>query len=68
VAIEGRFTLHCDWCGIEPDPGQAYKTYEEAYTEMQRVSKVESWLLQYRESRVIFTCPECVAAGRVRGT
>lgn len=66
MGIEAKHTLHCDWCDVQPDPDQVFGSYEEAYAEMQRVSRFEGWLLRTKSSTIQFGCPECVADGRFR--
>lgn len=64
MGIQERFSLHCDWCGVEPETGQEFDNYMEAYQEMTRVARYEGWLL--RKDGMLF-CPECVTEGRARG-
>jgi hypothetical protein len=67
VGINEEFTILCDWCGVQPETGQTFNNYMEAYQEMVRVSQYEGWLLRTKDGQIIFACPECVADGRVRG-
>jgi len=61
-----RYSIHCDWCGVEPDPGQTFPSHTDAYKEMIRISRHESWFLKYVGSQLILGCPECTADGRFK--
>lgn len=62
MGIREKYWVHCDWCDTGPqDP---FDTYEEAYQEVQRLSRHESWLLLIRGKTVTtLLCPDCAAEG-----
>lgn len=65
MGIVSTHRVVCDFCGVEPEAGQSFDTFEEAYAEMQRLTRHESWLLRDRGStNKTLLCPECVTAGR----
>lgn len=65
MGIYERHSIHCDWCGAEPEEGPTFDSYTEAYAEVIRLARYESWFIK-RVGKEAFKllCPECVAEGR----
>lgn len=63
MGVQQQFWVDCDWCGTGPDV--KFGTYDEAYDELLRLSRYESWLLLDRgATEKVALCPDCAAEGR----
>jgi hypothetical protein len=59
------FTISCDWCGVNAEPGVRHTARQDALRARQRVAKYDGWLLRRPHGiDAVLTCPECAAQGR----
>lgn len=52
------YTLHCDGCNVEPEPGKDYETMDDATEAFHWHCHQGGWLLNNAGD---FLCPECAA-------
>jgi hypothetical protein len=59
------YSVSCDWCGVEGEPGMRHDKRQDAMSARTRIARYDGWLLRRpRGVDSVLLCPECVAAGR----